>query len=322
MSIYVSGSVAYDRIMTFPGAFEEHLLPDRLHILNVCFLIDRVVLKRGGTAGNIAYNLALLGEKPHILGAAGKDFALYETVLKKLKLPRGGIRIVKDDFTAAAFIITDQRNNQITAFSPSAMRFPCEYTFPALDPTNDIAIIGPGNLEDMVRLPAFFRRHGIRYIFDPGQQIPALSGGELTDALTGAFACITNDYELELLLRRTGLTKKALTGRAAWLITTLGDKGSRLYGERQSDIGIAAPERMLDPTGAGDAYRAGLIKGIVTGLAMPEAAALGASCASFCVEHSGTQEHVFTKRSFLSRHRKAFGRLSREIFQANAPRAA
>ena len=314
MAIYISGSVAYDRIMTFPGAFEDHLLPDRLHVLNVCFLIDRMDFKRGGTAGNIAYNLALLGEKPRILAAAGQDFALYETALKKLKLPRDGIRILKDEFTAAAFIITDQHNNQITAFSPAAMRFPCEYAFPALDPPHDIALVGPGNLEDMTKLPAFFRKHGIRYIFDPGQQIPALSGGELIEALSGAFMCISNDYELELILRRTGLTKKALVERVEWLVVTLGAKGSRVYGERQSNIEIARPGRALDPTGAGDAYRAGLIKGIVAGLSVSEAAALGASCASFCVEHSGTQEHSFTKKSFLSRHQKTFGRLSREIF--------
>jgi adenosine kinase len=300
--------------MTFPGAFAEHLLPGRLHILNVCFLIDRVDLKRGGTAGNIAYSLALLGERPHILGSAGKDFALYEAALKKLKLPRDGIRIVRDDLTAAAFIITDQHNNQITAFSPSAMRFPCGYAFSALDPAHDIALVGPGNLEDMVRLPAFFRERGIRYIFDPGQQIPALSGGELSDALTGAFACITNDYELELILKRTGLTKKALAGRVEWLITTLGGKGSRVDGKRRITIGIAEPKGVVDPTGAGDAYRAGLIKGIAAGIPVPEAAALGATCASFCVEHSGTQEHSFTQRSFLSRHQKNFGRLSKAIF--------
>ena len=315
MSMYIAGSVAYDRIMTFPGSFADHLLPDRLHILNVCFLIDHVTLKRGGTAGNIAYNLALLGEKPLILAAAGKDFALYETALKKLKLPRDGIRVVKDEFTAAAFIVTDQHNNQITAFSPSAMRFPCEYAFPALDSARDIALVGPGNLEDMVKLPALFRKRGIRYIFDPGQQIPALSGAELTDALTGAFVCITNDYEMELILKRTGLTEKALVGRVKWLITTLGDKGSRIQGEgRQHTVGIAEPVRVVDPTGAGDAYRAGLIKGIVSGLPMPEAAALGAGCASFCVEYSGTQEHSFTKRSFLARHQKNFGRTSKAIF--------
>ena len=312
--IYISGSVAYDRIMTFPGAFAEHLLPDRLHILNVCFLIDRVVLKRGGTAGNIAYSLALLGEKPLILAAAGKDFALYEAALKKHKLPRDGIRIVKDELTAAAFIITDLHNNQITAFSPSAMRFPCGYEFPGLDPANDIAIVGPGNLEDMVGLPAFCRKHGVRYIFDPGQQIPALSGDELRDALTGAFMCITNDYELELILKRTGLTHTELAGRVSWLITTLGGQGSRVQGEGESAVNIAKPKQTLDPTGAGDAYRAGLIKGIVAGLPVPEAAALGATCASFCVEHSGTQEHSFTKRTFLSRHRQSFGRLSKEIF--------
>ena len=314
MSIYIAGSVAYDRIMTFPGSFAEHILPDRLHILNVCFLIDRVTLKRGGTAGNIAYNLSLLREKPLILGAAGKDFALYDAALKKLKLPREGIRIMEDELTAAAFIITDLHNNQITAFSPSAMRFPCEYDFPALDPENDIAIVGPGNLEDMVRLPAFFRKHGVRYIFDPGQQIPALSGDELRDALTGAFACITNDYELELLLKRTGLSQKALAGRVSWLITTLGGKGSRVRGERQSAVKIAKPQKTLDPTGAGDAYRAGLIKGIVAELPLPEAAALGATCASFCVEHSGTQEHSFSKQTFLARHQHSFGPLSKAVF--------
>jgi adenosine kinase len=274
-----------------------------------------VVLKRGGTAGNIAYSLALLKESPLILAAAGKDFALYDAALKKLKLPRDGIRIVKDEFTAAAFIITDQHNNQITAFSPSAMRFSCEYAFPAVvDPENDIAIVGPNNLEDMVNLPAFFRKWGIRYIFDPGQQIPALSGAELTDALTGAFACITNDYELELIMQRTGLTEKALAGRVQWLITTLGDKGSRVRGEREISIGIAEARQTLDPTGAGDAYRAGLIKGIVAGLPVAEAAALGATCASFCVEHNGTQEHSFTQRSFLARHQKSFGRLSKAIW--------
>jgi adenosine kinase len=311
--MYIAGSIAYDRIMTFPGVFAEHLLPDRLDILNVCFLIDRVDLKRGGTAGNIAYSLALLGEKPLILAAAGRAFALYDSALKKRKLPRDGIRIVRDELTAAAFIITDRHNNQITAFSPSAMRFPCGYAFPALDPAKDIALVGPGNLEDMVKLPALFRKRGIRYILDPGQQIPALSGAELTDALTGAFAYISNDYELELTLKRTGLTEKALAGRVKWLITTLGGKGSRVQDEGQTHVGIAEARQVVDPTGAGDAYRAGLIRGIVAGLPVPEAATLGATCAAFCVEHSGTQEHSFTKRTFLARRQKSFGRLSRAV---------
>lgn len=316
MSIYVSGSIAYDRIMNFPGAFQEHLLPESLHILNVCFLIDHVELKRGGTAGNIAYNLALLGEKPYILSTAGKDFALYEAALKELKLPCDGIRILKEEFTASAFIITDKNNNQITAFSQSAMCVPCGYDFPVLDPGTDIAVIGPGNTEDMVRLPALFRQRGIRYIFDPGQQIPALSGEELREALTGSFVCICNDYEQELIRKRTGLAEEDLLARTDWLITTFGAKGSLVQnGTASTRVGIAAAERTLDPTGAGDAYRAGLIKGILAGLSMPEAAGLGAVCAGFCVECSGTQEHTFTHKAFLARHEQAFGKLSKNIFK-------
>lgn len=314
MAIYISGSVAYDRIMTFPGAFQDNLLPDRLHILNVCFLIERVELKRGGTAGNIAYTLALLGEKPRILAAAGKDFTLYDSALKKLKLPRDGIRVVKDDFTASAFIITDKNNNQITAFSPSAMRTPCGYVFDDLDPEKDIAVIGPGNIEDMVTLPVEFRRRGVRYIFDPGQQIPALSGEQLRDALTGAFMCITNDYELDLICRRTELSEAELRGRVGALVTTFGGKGSSVKMKEETRIGVAAPLQEVDPTGAGDAYRAGLIKGVIAGLPLPEAAQLGAACASFCVECNGTQEHRFTKKALLKRYEHAFGKLSSKIF--------
>jgi adenosine kinase len=278
-------------------------------------LIDRVVLKRGGTAGNMAYNFTLLGETPHILAAVGKDFALYETALHDLKLPLDGIRVVEDDFTAAAYIITDRHNNQITAFSASAMRFPCEYAFPDLDPANDIAIVGPGNPEDMVRLPAFYRKNGIRYVFDPGQQISVLSGPELTEAITGAFACITNDYELELIQQRTGLTQKNLVGRVEWLVTTLGNKGScAVQGDQWFEVGIAEVEEVLDPTGAGDAYRAGMIKGVLAGLPVQEAAAVGTTCASFCVELSGTQEHSFTEQTFLARHQANFGPLSKSIF--------
>ena len=311
--IYVSGSLAYDRIMTFPGVFQEQLLPERLHALSVCFLIDHVELKRGGTAGNIAYNLALLGEKPFILASAGKDFALYEAALKQMNLPRDGIRIVPEEFTAAACIITDKSNNQITAFSPSAMRVPCGYEFPTLDAEHDIAVIGPGNVEDMVQLPALFKKHGVRYIFDPGQQIPILSGPQLLEAINGAFICICNDYELDLILQRTGLTGDALRSRVSRLIITLGTKGSELQGEQEAHIDIAPARHTTDPTGAGDAYRAGLLKGLVAGLSVAEAATLGAVCASFCVEYAGTQEHSFSPQKFRTRYEATFGNLSKTL---------
>jgi adenosine kinase len=315
MAVYISGSLAYDRIMVFSGAFREHLLPENLHILNVCFLVDGVEVKRGGTAGNIAHTLALLGERGHILSSAGgRDFDLYKAALKKKKLPLEGIRVVPDEFTASAFIITDRNNNQITAFSPSAMRFSCGRDFAAPDGTKDIALIGPGNREDMTELPGFFRGRGVRYIYDPGQQIPALSGGELLEAVEGAFICICNDYERELIGARTGLSARELGKRARWFITTFGEAGSEVEGEETARIGVSEVSRVVDPTGAGDAYRAGLLKGLTAGLGVPEAARVGAVCAAFCVECSGTQEHGFTKKSFRARYERAFGKLPAGIF--------
>ena len=313
MNIYVSGSLAYDRLMRFAGAFEDNLLPDKLHMLNVCFFIEDMELKRGGTAGNIAYTLALLGEKPLVLSAAGKDFGLYEAALKRLKLSRQGIRLVPEDMTASAFIITDKNNNQITAFAPAAMRQSCLAAF-SVPPGEAIAIVSPGNMDDMVALPRLYRERGIRYIFDPGQQIPALSGQQLCEALEGAFVCITNEYELDLLLGRTGLSKRELCARVEWLVTTRGGQGSLLYGAEEAEIAAVAPEQVLDPTGAGDAYRAGLIKGLCAALPMREAAQLGALCATYCVECQGTQEHSFTRRDLLARYKRHFGAFSCKVF--------
>ncbi|NHZ45901.1 carbohydrate kinase family protein [Nitratidesulfovibrio liaohensis] len=307
MSIYVSGSIAYDRIMNFPGKFADHILPEKIHILNVCFLIDRLEEKRGGTAGNIAYSLALMGETPHILCCVGKDFDRYAEELDRLGLPQDGIRRLDDQFTAGAYITTDQSDNQITGFNPAAMRFPCEYPFPALDAKADIAIVSPGNVDDMVGLPRMFRERGVRYIFDPGQQIPALSGDQLYEAICGAHMLVTNDYELEMIMKATGRTKAELLEHTGWIITTMSEHGSRIDNGSPVLVPAVKADRVLDPTGAGDAYRAGLIKGLVDGKDVTEAARMGATCASFCVEHYGTQEHAFTPEQFAARHNAAFG---------------
>lgn len=307
MSIYVSGSLAYDRIMNFPGKFADHILPEKIHILNVCFLIDRLEEKRGGTAGNIAYSLALLGEKPHVLCCVGKDFDRYAEELDRLGLPQDGVRKLDDQFTAGAYITTDQSDNQITGFNPAAMRFPCEYPFPALDAAADIAIVSPGNVDDMVGLPRMFRERGVRYIFDPGQQIPALSGDQLYETICGAHMLVSNDYELEMIMKATGRTKAELLERTGWIITTMSEHGSRIDNGSPVLVPAVKADRVLDPTGAGDAYRAGLIKGLVDGRDVVEAARMGATCASFCVEHYGTQEHAFTPEQFAARHNAAFG---------------
>jgi len=308
MQLYISGSLALDRIMNFPGKFADHILPDKIHILNVCFLVDGLNEYFGGTGGNIAYNLALLGEKPLILAAAGKDFAPYAKRLQDLGLPLEGIRTVDDQFTAGAYITTDETDNQITGFNPGAMRERCGYQFPAEHADKVMAIISPGNVNDMIELPEYFKKAGIPYIFDPGQQITALTGEQMKSAIDGSYALCTNDYELELVMKATGLSRAELLSRTGALVTTLGDQGSVIaQGATESRVPAVKVDKALDPTGAGDAYRAGLLKGLGLGKSLAEAAALGSVCAAFCVEKKGTQEHSFTLAEFNARLSAQFG---------------
>jgi len=302
MRILVSGSLAYDRIMNFPGRFEDHILPDKIHVLNVCFTVDGLQEKFGGTAGNIANNLALLGERPLILAAVGRDFEAYETWLCERQLPVQGIRRVTEELTAAAYITTDQADNQITGFNPGAMKCASLFRFEDVDPKNALAIVAPGNLEDMLSYTMICRERKIACIFDPGQSIPSFSGDQLIEMLTGSMLLISNDYELEMIMRATGKRKAQLLRCTGGIITTLGQDGSVLCTQSgEVKIPAADPSQVLDPTGAGDAYRAGLIKGLVMGKALPEAARMGAVCASYAVECYGTQEHQFSQEAFWAR---------------------
>jgi adenosine kinase len=310
MNILVSGSLAYDRIMDFPGRFEDHILPEKIHILNVCFTVNGLVEKFGGTAGNIAYNLSLLGEAPVIVAAAGRDFDRYRRWLQTRGLPTSGIRQVEEEFTASAYITTDLSDNQITGFNPGAMKHSCLLDVAALEPAEVLAIVSPGNLKDMVGFSRSFRQRGVRYICDPGQSIPALSGAQLTEMITGAEVLISNDYELELIRKATEMDLPDLLGRSAAVITTLGEKGSVVHCDGEAlEIPAVRPERVVDPTGAGDAYRAGLLKGLAEGRELYTAACMGATCASFAVEVLGTQEHAFTPEAFRERFAGSFDRL-------------
>lgn len=309
MAIYVSGSLAFDRIMTFHGNFKDHILMDKLHMLNVSFMVDSMDERQGGCAGNIAFSLALLGEKPFIVSSAGRDFGDYAKSLEGLGLSLEGITRYQDIFTALCYITTDMNSNQITGFYPGAMSRPSDYEFPGLNPDTDIAIVSPGNVEDMCRLPAFFREHGVRYIYDPGQQLPVIPADALRQAIEGAYALITNDYELNMICKATGLAEESIIGRALWLVTTLGAEGARVRGADGTDVMIPAlkVDKVVDPTGAGDAQRAGLLKGLVHGLSVPEAAALGSISASFAIECLGTQEHRYSQQDFGKRYQKLFG---------------
>lgn len=296
--------------MNFPGKFIDAILPDQIHHLNVSFFIDKLEEKLGGNAGNIAYSLSLLGERSIIAGSAGKDFGPYQAELEQRGLSLEGITVFQDQLTASAYITTDMVNNQITAFHAAAMMLPCEYTFPHLNPAEDIALIGPTNPDDMRRHPRLYRESGVRYIYDPGQQIPVLSGDDLREAISGAWLLVGNDYEIQLIMSKTGLTKADILGMTSQgLITTLGEQGSLVSCAGEELHVPAVPvSQVKDPTGAGDAYRAGIIKGAVLGLPMVEGARMGATCAAFCIEEQGTQGHSFSLDVFIQRHSAAFGK--------------
>lgn len=327
--ILISGSLAYDYIMNFPGYFRDHILPEKLHVLSVSFLIDKMQKNFGGTAGNIAYNLALLGERPTILASAGNDFGEYRAWLTRHRVDCSRIHMVKEVPTASCHITTDQSDNQITAFHLGAMAksIKAELFFRQSSALKfrqvKIAIVSPGNLEDMKALPRLYKKYGIPYIYDPGQNIPALSGADLRAGITGAKVFISNDYELALALKKTGWEKQDALRRVEALVTTLGEKGSmiELYNPSQPPLKLrggeggvikfcvpaAKPKNTSDPTGAGDAYRAGFIKGLLIGLPYDKIGKLASVVSVYTVEKYGTQTHTFSWQGLLKRYRENYG---------------
>jgi adenosine kinase len=298
--------------MNFPGKFIDSILPDQIHNLNVSFFIDKLEEKLGGNAGNIAYTLHLLSERSTIVASVGRDFDHYASILEERGLSLEGILRLKTALTASAYIMTDQNNNQITGFHAAAMMTPSSYDFPQLAPERDIALIGPSNPDDMNRHPALYRKKGMRYMSEPSQQRPILTANQLLAAIEGAYLLVGNDYEIQLIMNTTGCAKEELLRMTTrGIITTLGEHGS-LVAEKGADQEVAVPcapvSKVVDPTGAGDAYRAGLIKGLLLKQPLVECARLGATCAAFCIEHFGTQEHSFSIDDFFRRHSSAFGK--------------
>ncbi|OGY47284.1 MAG: hypothetical protein A3J62_02625 [Candidatus Buchananbacteria bacterium RIFCSPHIGHO2_02_FULL_38_8] len=318
--ILVSGSIAYDRIMDFPGFFKDNILPQKIHILNVSFLVKNLRESFGGTAGNIAYNLALLGERPTILANVGaKDFSPYKKWLKNHKIDLSQVRILPGQQTASAYIITDQADNQITGFFPGAMQIANRKSLIA-NRSYGLAIVSPQNHMDMVRLPVVFKQKKIPYIFDPGQQVSSLSGVQLKSAITGSKVLVGNDYEINLVSKKTNWSVSQLVKKTEILVTTLGNKGSII---RQRDpsarlrvspspsfrtykIPPAKPKNTSDPTGAGDAYRAGFIKGLLEGWPMAKVGRFAGLVAVYTVEKYGTQTHRFNWTDLEKRYRQNF----------------
>ncbi|MDO8514844.1 MAG: carbohydrate kinase family protein [bacterium] len=304
--ILVSGSIAYDRIMDFPGLFKEHFVADMLHSINVSFAVQGFTENFGGTAGNIAYNLAVLGQTPRIIATAGSDFERYAGHLRSVKVDPTSVKIDTQGSTSSAFIITDRANNQIAAFSMAAGG--TEYL--PLPDTDGVrtAIVGAGCVQDMENLPAYYRAQGIEYFYDPGQQIPALSREQLRDGITGARGLFANDYELSLITKKTGLDEAGLLQKVPALIVTLGEKGSRVVTkEGEASIKAVPVTKVVDPTGAGDAYRAGFIAGFLSQQPLERAAKIGSAAAAYAVEKYGTQSHRFTIAELGERYKAAYG---------------
>jgi adenosine kinase len=302
MNIIVSGSMAYDRIMAFPEYFADHILPDKIHVLNVCFQVEGVTEHFGGTAGNIAYALKLMGTTPYISATIGHDHRRYFKWLEKNGLSTEGLKVIEEEFTAGAYITTDKADNQITGFNPGAMKFTSGLNFDELDPTNTILIASPGNLDDMINYPRICKEKGIRYIFDPGQALPVLQPQDLIDVITGSYLLIVNDYEFDMILNKTALSREELLALADNTIITLGEHGSQVFENgTETKIAPSTAQQVVDPTGCGDAYRGALLSGLAAGKTLLESAKMGSVCASFAVEHHGTQVYTFTSDEFSAR---------------------
>ncbi len=308
VSIIVTGSLAFDHIMTFPGHFKDHILPDKVHVLNVSFLVNSLKRQRGGTAGNIAYSAALLGLRPRLLAAAGGDFAEYRAILERHGVDTGPVFVAEDDFCASAFITTDRDDNQITGFYPGAMLRAGEARLrDAVEETTELAIVAANEPATMVRLARECRELGVPYIFDPGQGLPVLSGDNLVEGMTGARVLIANDYEMALIAEKTGLDRTALRERVELLVTTYGEQGSEFDARGEVLRVPAAPAlEVVDPTGAGDAYRAGLMLGLTRGFSLELTGRIAAQAATYAVEHLGTQEHHYTPAEFIERFNRTF----------------
>ena len=309
MDILVSGSLAYDRIMDFPGKFSDHILPDQIHMLNVSFTVNSLTENFGGTAGNIAYSLSLLGEKPRIVAAIGSDYHRYFEWLVARGVGIDHIHVVANELTAGAYITTDTSNNQITGFNPGAMKNQAGFDFRGVDPANTIAIVAPGNIQDMAGFAAKHQEMGIYSIFDPGQSLPIWEPDTLACAIRQSSLLVCNDYELQMILSRTGLSRAEVAGAVEHVVVTKGEHGAEVVSKGEMvRVPVIPAENLVDPTGAGDAFRGGLIKGILQGGSMERAVQMGTVCGYYAVQTQGTQEYTFTMEEFTATLEANFGK--------------
>jgi adenosine kinase len=305
MSALICGSLAFDTIMVFPGQFKNEILPDKVHILNVAFLVPQLRREFGGTAGNIAYNLKLLGGNPLPMGTVGNDFDKYAAWLDQNGISREHIKVIDESYTAQAYITTDLDDNQITAFHPGAMSQ--AHVQPIATAGVKIGTVSPDGRDGMIQHAAQFAEAGIPFLFDPGQGLPMFNGEDLRAFIEQASYVAVNDYESELLMERTGWTLRKIADRVDALIVTRGGKGSHIITKnKQYDVPCAEAGSLTDPTGCGDAFRGGLLYGLLTGKDWETTGRIASLMGAYNIERPGTQNHRFTLDEFRERFKEEF----------------
>lgn len=307
MKILLTGSVAYDYLMTFPGLFNEQILPERLESISLSFLVNSMSRQRGGIAPNIAYTLAMLGEEPFLMATVGEDFNDYRDWLESKGIDTSNVKVIPGVFTASFFATTDQSNSQIASFYPGAMAYAAEQSLKNLEEKPDLVVVSPNDPDAMKNFAAECRTLKIPYLYDPSQQILRLSGEEILRDMKGAHFLFVNDYESGLISKKTGLSLEEILKIVNIVVVTRGEKGTSVYAEgKELNLPVVPPIKIVDPTGVGDAFRGGFLAGYSKGWNWEICGKMGTLAATFCLEKKGTQNHTFSIDEFVSRFRKHF----------------
>ena len=307
MNLLLSGSVAFDYLMTFPGKFRDQILLEKLEALSLSFLVDSFVRRRGGIAPNIAYTYALLGGKPKIFATVGEDFEDYRMWLEERGVDTSWAKVIPGEHTASFFATTDQENSQLASFYPGAMAHASELSLQDLDKKPDLVVVSPNDPGAMVKYLEECKDLNIPYLYDPSQQVVRVDGDVLCHGIEGALALFLNEYELELVMKKTGMNQKAILDHVEFMVVTLGEKGATVFaGGDEHKIGAVQPTKIIDPTGAGDAFRGGFLTGYSRGWDWEVCAQMGALTATYCLESDGPQGHDYTRAEFVERYRQHY----------------
>lgn len=308
MTVVVTGSIAYDYLMTYPGYFRDHLVAERLDSISVSFLVDHMVRQRGGIAPNIAYTLALLGEKPVVFGTAGEDFDDYRKWLDDHGIDTGYVRMIPGVFTASFFANTDLANNQICSFYTGAMAHARDLSLGEFKQNPpQLVVISPNDPQAMDRYVGECKQFGFRYLYDPSQQVARSSADELRRGVEGAYSLFVNEYEWELLQKHTGYSANKIVNMVELVVITMGAKGAIINHQGKNvAVPVVPVENIVDPTGVGDAFRGGFIRGLLKGFDWETCGQIGSLAAAYCLEQRGTQSHQYTLEEFIHRYRRHF----------------